>query len=324
MNERSFAENNKILKMRVGSHLYGTNTPTSDEDFSGIFITNEDYYFGMYKFKENGEADNSKKSKLESGKNAPDAVDDKLYELRRFCKLAMENNPNIMEHLFVDNKNIVFVNEFGIELLNNAHLFPSKRAYEPFKGYAHSQKHKMVIKEKHFVELIKALEFFSEMKEKFPEKLLVELRTELSMSTFTTEDKHHFVIGDLNFLKHFTVKKVHALLEDRVSKISNRYELVTKFGYDTKFGSHWIRLIQEGIQILQTGELEFPLKEAGLILDIKNGKFTIEQLITMGEGMLLQLDSAFENSKLPEDPYFNDVNELVKKLGKEFLLTQSK
>jgi predicted nucleotidyltransferase len=317
MNEKDFAEKNKILKIRNGSHLYGTNTDTSDEDFSGIFITNEDYYFGLYKYAENGEADFSKIAKLDNGKNSKDAIDIKLYELRRFAKLAVENNPNIIEHLYVNKKNIIFCNEYGQQLLDNAHLFPSKRAYVPFKGYAHSQKHKMIIKEKHFMELTNAIEYFSKQYEISPNTLIVELRTDILK--FANEDTHHFVIGDLNFPKHLPVKKVKSILKERLSKVTNRIELVMKYGYDTKFGSHWIRLIQEGIDILNEGRLEFPLKNADLILDIKKGKYKIDELIKLGEEMLIQLDESFKKSKLPEEPYFNDINRLVVSLGKSHL-----
>jgi len=32
--EKEMATKNKILEYRIGSHLYGTNTPTSDEDYN--------------------------------------------------------------------------------------------------------------------------------------------------------------------------------------------------------------------------------------------------------------------------------------------------
>ena len=38
MEEREMALNNLILKIRAGSHLYGTNTIDSDEDYIGIFL----------------------------------------------------------------------------------------------------------------------------------------------------------------------------------------------------------------------------------------------------------------------------------------------
>jgi predicted nucleotidyltransferase len=39
---------------------------------------------------------------LDNGKNASDAVDFKMYELRNYVKLALQNNPNILELLFTN------------------------------------------------------------------------------------------------------------------------------------------------------------------------------------------------------------------------------
>ena len=41
------AESNRILEIRSGSHLYGTNTPESDEDFVGIFMPPKEYVYGL-------------------------------------------------------------------------------------------------------------------------------------------------------------------------------------------------------------------------------------------------------------------------------------
>ncbi len=40
-------EQNKILEIKTGSFLYGTNTENSDEDFCGVFIPPINYYFGL-------------------------------------------------------------------------------------------------------------------------------------------------------------------------------------------------------------------------------------------------------------------------------------
>ena len=49
---RKHSIDNMILKFRVGSHLYGTNTPESDEDFSGVFMPHENTVFGFERAEE--------------------------------------------------------------------------------------------------------------------------------------------------------------------------------------------------------------------------------------------------------------------------------
>src|ERR1035437_3166179 len=149
---------NRILFAQVGSHLYGTNTETSDTDFCGIFIGNKNMYFGL---EPTINCDLSTIDKDDFGKNTMDAVDYRLYEIKNFVSLASKNNPAIMELLFVNDKNILFKNELGQMLMDNAELFPNKKAYDTFIGYSNSQKHKMVIKLENFDELTAAQEFFS-------------------------------------------------------------------------------------------------------------------------------------------------------------------
>lgn len=305
-------EQNKILKIRVGSHLYGTNTEQSDEDFSGIFIADDDYYFGM---KSIGELDLSKKSKREDGKNTSDAIDYKLYEIRNFTTLASKNNPNIIEHLFVNANNILFSNTYGNMLLRNADLFPNKIAYDTFIGYAKSQRHKMIIKLENFEQLFAAKEFFS-MQD--PNEYIVMFRDDKKVKNFFTKMAHHFLIGDLNFQKHMMVKKVLSAIKERLSKITNRNELVLKHGYDTKFASHLIRLLSEGETLLKTGSIEFPLPNAQFLLDIKHGRYTLTEILNIADDLELKLADVKKQSSLPDKPRYEEINNLTKQITKSF------
>ena len=87
---REQARKNRILEIRSGSHLYGTNTPESDEDFVGIFMPPEEYVYGLQSVQE---VDLGIKDKHADGKNTADAVDRKLYEFRKFVNLAQGEQP---------------------------------------------------------------------------------------------------------------------------------------------------------------------------------------------------------------------------------------
>lgn len=87
-----------VLKYPVGSKLYGTDTPESDTDFCGVFVAPEEYYTGMLKVEE---VDFSKKSKQENGRNDKDAIDFKIYEIRKFVIFVRTFINNVVEHYFV-------------------------------------------------------------------------------------------------------------------------------------------------------------------------------------------------------------------------------
>lgn len=317
MDIRDIATSRTILVTKVGSHLYGTNTETSDEDFVGIFVPDEDHIIGM---KHVDEVDLGTKSKDENGKNTKDAVDLKLYSIFKFMKLAMDNNPNIIEILFTNKENIIDIKEHGEIILSQKHIFLYKGLYHKFKGYAKAQKHKMIIKTDKFHELNIANEFFLELFEKDDssrKKFLVEFKEKdlpfLSFKGATV------TIGDLNCQAHWELKKTQKTIQERLDRVGNRKELITKYGYDTKFASHLIRLLLEGIELLETGRIEFPLKHKENILWIKNGECSIKEVLDLADGLEHQIDEALKNSKLPEKPRFNEINEMQKTIVKTWL-----
>jgi len=301
MKEREIAENNRILEIITGSHLYGTASETSDRDYVGIFLPSTEYVLG---FKTIEEVDFSVVDKNEAGKNTEKALDRKLYEFRKFMKLAMENNPNIIEILFANPENIVYSNNIGKELLDIRHFFPYKGLKEKFLGYAFSQKHKMVIKKDNYFELMDAVGF---LKNQNPGKIILEIALGncpyFLKKQLDKENNISFIkVGDLNLMPHITTKKAAEMISDRLDKVGNREELLTKYGYDTKFASHLIRLMLEGIELLNTGEIKFPLQYAGTLRDIRNGKWSIEDIFNYSAELENEMSSVVEKSTLPLKP----------------------
>lgn len=124
----TMAENSLIYKVRSGSHAYGTNLPSSDVDFAGIFIPPIEYYFGLQAFdllSEQSEDDRS------------------YYSLRKYANLAVANNPNVLELLFVDDGDILLSTSAAIELRRQRSLFLSQRCQKTFVGYAKAQLHRI-------------------------------------------------------------------------------------------------------------------------------------------------------------------------------------
>jgi len=82
---------------------------------------------------------------------------------------------------------------------------------------------------------------------------------------------------------------------ERAQTVS-RPELVEKYGYDTKFAMHALRLGLQGIELLSTGRLTLPVKEPDLILlrAIRLGAFTKEEVLTQIERAEAKLHALVE------------------------------
>jgi len=106
-----------------GSHAYGTNVPTSDTDYAGVFIQSEDDILGLnYKEQINDDSD-----------------DTVIYELRRFLGLLGSNNPTVLELLNTPEDCIIYKDPVFDLILENREKFITKICANSFGGYAKQQ-----------------------------------------------------------------------------------------------------------------------------------------------------------------------------------------
>ena len=291
---QEMAERNLILKVMVGSHLYGTNTPKSDKDYVGVFIPDKEFILGTGKV-EHVEIRTNPSS---SGKrNTKDDIDTVLYSLPKFFRMAENNNPNIVEIFFAPEKNIVFKNEAGQKIIDAAALFMSKKVKHSFSGYAYSQKAKLIRKRDRLKGLQKTLLAIEKFRGNGYDKK-VECPAEIMM---------HFPELEA-FDAHRPMQDIQNQVEREIQQYGGRVEYIKKFGYDVKFASHLIRLLHEGIQLLIEGELSFPLSNNKFVRDIKEGKLTLDAVLAEADKMEALVDEAYVRSPLPSKPDHDSIN----------------
>jgi uncharacterized protein len=66
-----------------------------------------------------------------------------IYSARKWTRLALAGNPTVLLALFVPDHEVVFRNQAGAELVDNAHRFVSRLAADRFVGYLRSQRDAM-------------------------------------------------------------------------------------------------------------------------------------------------------------------------------------
>lgn len=141
--QQEMAIKNCIFFCRVGSHLYGTNTPESDDDFTGIFIPDKEYVLGK-RVIEQVEFNTNPSS---SGKrNTKDDLDCTLFALDKWTTMCVNNNPNRLEIFFAPDNCILHITDLGKRLFAARDLFISLDAYNSFKGYSHEQMRRLKLK----------------------------------------------------------------------------------------------------------------------------------------------------------------------------------
>ena len=106
-----------------GSHAYGTNLPTSDTDYAGVFVQSMDSILGM-----------SYIEQVNDDKN-----DTVIYELRRFLELLAKNNPTILELLNTPEDCVIYKDPAFDVIFENRDKFLTKVCSQSFGGYAVAQ-----------------------------------------------------------------------------------------------------------------------------------------------------------------------------------------
>lgn len=124
----------------AGSHAYGFSTPQSDFDYRGIVIAPMGSYVGLESRFEQI-VDNQNKTVWKyypPGLVEPEA-DMQVMELTKFCRLAAQCNPSVIENLFTPEEVIIRKDPIMTELLAARESFLSRQAKARFCGYALSQ-----------------------------------------------------------------------------------------------------------------------------------------------------------------------------------------
>ena len=79
-----------------------------------------------------------------------------------------------------------------------------------------------------------------------------------------------------------------------------------------------IRLMEQGIELLETAHLTMPRPNAEWLKEVKKGKLTYQDIVRRFDELEKELDKAFEKSKLPDKPRYEDADILMVKIIKDF------
>ena len=69
--------------------------------------------------------------------------DVQVYSIVKYFQLCAENNPNMVDSLFVPDRCVLYADDVGKHMRANRKLFLSKLVYQKFKGYAYSEMKKL-------------------------------------------------------------------------------------------------------------------------------------------------------------------------------------
>jgi hypothetical protein len=301
-----------ILRIKFGSHLYGTATPTSDLDFKSIFVpTARDILLGRVKG-----SISTKRPKAEGEKNYAGEVDEEAYSLQRFLGLVAEGQTVAMDVLFAPDW--AHVEPAALEwqeiVANRDRLLTRKSS--AFIGYARTQANKYGIKGSRVAAARAVLAALNVGYEEHGsiaklslmgeglEKLFhgVEFVSFIDVPTPSGIDVRHLEVCGRKLPYTASIKNCRDVVQRLVDEYGPRaLQAECQQGVDWKALSHAVRVATQAVELLTTGHVTFPSPNADHIMAIKLGHRSYQDVAAEVEQCLVDVETAAAISTLPED-----------------------
>ena len=116
----------------------------------------------------------------------------------------------------------------------------------------------------------------------------------------------------------FADDQMKRLLGEKGQKNVHRAESEKKFGFDTKYAMHVIRLYGEAKELMETGRISLPRPNKDELIAIRNGKYKLTEIREMGRKLEAEALTASEHSPLPDQIDRDAISALIAKVYREF------
>ncbi|UCR81336.1 thioredoxin [Escherichia phage PSD2002] len=284
-----------VVKGYFGSHLYGTSTPESDVDFKEIFVPHpRDILLGTAMNHTNLNTNNT------ASKNTKDDVDHELYSLKYFFKLAADGETVALDMLHTPPELVVKSDlpDVWKFIQDNRSRFYTTNM-KAYLGYVRKQASKYGVKGSRLAALRGVLAIVNQIPEQWvdyqegiPDRLrrtkVEDIKHRLPENEFCEWVFHnHEKTGPQTFYTVLGRKYQTTLslieLKQSLNKLDAEYgerarKAEANEGIDWKALSHAYRAGYQLLEIYQTGDLVFPLREASIIKLIKAGELPFKEV----------------------------------------------
>lgn len=304
---------NIILLALGGSHAYGTNVEGSDVDLRGCALNSKEEILTNKNFEQFVNED----------------TDTTIYAFNKLITLLTNVNPNTVEMLGCKPEHYLYISPIGQELLDNRHLFLSKKCIHSFGGYANAQLRRLDNKamrltsqseqEQHILNSIKNAAY--SFKEQYFEHDEDSIKLYIDKSNQEEYDTEIFM--DVNFT-HYPLRDYKGMwsvmnnIVKEYGKIGKRNSHAIEHNKLGKHMMHLVRLYLMCLDILNEGEIiTYREKDHDFLMSIRNGAYLddnrqpIPEFFDIVADFEDKLEKAKATTQLPDNPNYKKINEFV-------------
>lgn len=118
----------------------------------------------------------------------------------------------------------------------------------------------------------------------------------------------------------FATSEFHSLRKLTGKTGDKRKKEILKIGYSPKNATNVIRLMEQGIELLETSNLTFPRPNKEFLLEVKLGKLKYDDISRKFSELETKLDEALKKTELPDKPDKEKINNLLVDILKKFAI----
>jgi predicted nucleotidyltransferase len=319
-----YGEQKTIMKCTFGAFLYGTNTPSSDEDFKAIILPScKDIILQRVK-----NSSNTTRAKSSGEKNFAGELDMETFSLQKYLQLVYEGQTVSLDMLFVPRNKLIKTSDIWEDILYHRPQLISRKA-EAFVSYCMQQAKKYGIKGSRVDAVRKSLDFLKliilgcESNKKlgaysagifnFVEKQNNEfIKIEVQKIPQTGADQTFLEVCGRKMSFNASIQNAIDTLQCLVKEYGARALMAEKNeGVDWKSLSHAVRIAEQAIELFTTGHIEFPRPNAEYLRDIKLGKYPYKEITESIEDNFIKVQESSVKSILPDSIDKNLIDKLV-------------
>jgi len=348
-NNLPWLQNSILFLTKHGSHAYGLNTPTSDLDIKGVCVPPKVYFMGAFETFEQAEGKNPdlnmeyviydlrKFIKLAADCN-PNIIE-LLWTDDSDVLINSEEGELLRAHKrdFLSSKaRYTFAGYAMAQLkrirthrrwLLNPPTVPPTREELGLPSYQEIPKAQF---EAALDNILKRVEKWDINLDElnYAEKIRIQEHIANVLTDMELNAKRQFQIAasalgyDSNLIAILQAEKEYKnkateyeqYLNWKATRNPARAALEEKYGLDTKHASHLVRLLKMCEEILTTGEVIVKRPDRSIILGIRNGEKTYDEIIDWASEQEKKLNKFYEETKLPRSADRVKLNELCTKL----------
>ena len=314
-----------ILRIKFGSHLYGTANENSDLDYKSVFIPDARSILLQKATK----VISDQRPKSIGEKNVAGDIDEEKLTIQKYLKLLSEGQTGALDMLFAPA--YAFVEEPGpewLEIVANKDKLITKQA-SSFVSYCRQQANKYGIKGERVKAAREAQVWLSNMVANYgPKEKLGDLahyfEPVVEKNEFMSIIEIYFDNGGM--VKHLevcgrkmpytgSIGSALAIMTRLIDEYGHRaLKAENQQGVDWKAMSHSVRIAEEAIELLNTGKITFPLVNVDYVRAVKEGRLDYDEVSAYIDDLIVKVEESVVNSKLPEEPDKQWIDDFVCKI----------